>query len=134
MDNPKFGCGIDLLYRCIYFIQKWFQFLDPFMFCFTLFIKKYQLPLICVIWSTHGLSHFYWCIGRIFLSFIKASTFNPFEEIVIISTEFRSVRSRTIFWSCCIRLYFSTPLLFWYFSILDFNYFSFLRIYCAFVK
>ena len=57
-----------------------------------------------------------------------------FVAIVLLGTVFWFVRGRTIFWSCWINISLSIRLLFWSFSILEFNYFSFVSVWCAFVK
>ena len=59
---------------------------------------------------------------------------DSFVDILLLSTLFWSVRSRTIFSSCWINISLPTPLLFCSFFILDFNYFSFVSVWCDFFK
>ena len=54
--------------------------------------------------------------------------------IVILRTSFWSVRAITLFWNCWINPSFYTTLSFCSFSSLDFNYFIFVRVCCAFVE
>ena len=123
----------DLLSRCRSCIQKWSQLLDSFLFSFSIFLDKSQLLLIPIIWCKNGWYLFNWCIEHI-VSFSKASPFKLFEAIVILRTEFWYVRMITLFWSGWINIYLSTTLLFLSFSIFDFNYFSFARVWCDFVE
>ena len=53
---------------------------------------------------------------------------------MLLSTDFFSVRSRTIFWRFWINSSLSTTLSFWSFYILDSNYFSFRRVWSDFVE
>ena len=70
------------------------------------------------------------CLSISIYAFNNAS----FVAILIIRTVFCSVWARTILWSSWINLSLSNPLLFCSFSILDYNFFIFVRLLFAFVE